>query len=207
MVMIQFVKKAPIYFIFNMLCKSMEEQRLIKKLRQVEVGAYEFLFREYYEWLCNYVFGICGNRNLSKDIVQEVKVRFWEKKKEVVVRESLKGYLIKACHNQFLQHIRKEKKQPDLLDKIRWNTILDSYFERKEDDVLVKSAFLKLDELIEMLPPKYKEIFIMNKLERRKYREIAQDMGISIKTVENQMSKFLRIIRENASILLLWFFL
>ncbi|MEO2050265.1 MAG: RNA polymerase sigma-70 factor [Allomuricauda sp.] len=185
----------------------MDEQQLIKKLRRGEVEAYEYLFKEYYEWLCNYVFRISGNRNLSKDIVQEVMVRFWEKKKEVVVRESLKGYLIKASHNQFLQHLRKEKKQPDLLNKIRWDTILDSYFERKEDDLHVKSALLKLDELIEMLPPKCKEIFIMNKLERRKYREIAQDMGISIKTVENQMSKALRIIRENASVLLLWFFL
>ena len=180
----------------------MEEQRLIKKLKQGEVEAYEYLFSEYYEWLCNYIFRISANRNLSKDIVQEVMVRLWEKKKQLSINGSIKGYLFRACHNQFLQHIRKEKKQPDLLDKVRWDTIYDSYFEKKEDDAYMKSALMKLEELIDMLPPKCKQIFIMNKLERRKYREIAQDMGISVKTVENQMSKALRIIRENASILL-----
>lgn len=181
----------------------MEEPILIGKLKQGDIHAYEYLFNEYYDWLCNYIFKLSGNRNLSKDIVQEVMVRIWEKRNQIVINGSLRGYLFKSCHNQFLQHVRKERKQPDLLDKIRWNTIYDSYFEKQEDDTYATATRQKLEELIDKLPPKCKEIFIMNKLERRKYREIAQDMGISIKTVENQMSKALKIIRENASMLML----
>ncbi len=180
----------------------MKEEVLIAKLKNGDVDAYEFLFKEYYDWLCNYIFKLSGDRSRSKDIVQETMVQLWEKKKQITIKGSLKGYLFKSCHNQFLQQIRKEKKQPDLLNKIRWDTIYNSYFEQKEEDVHMKSTLLKLDEIIDKLPPKCKEIFIMNKLERRKYREIAEDMGISIKTVENQMSKALRIIRENASVLL-----
>jgi len=101
-----------------------------------------------------------------------------------------------------LQQLRKDKKKPDLLDKIRWDIIYDSYLEQKEENTHLGATMQKLEELMDKLPPKCKEIFIMNKLERRKYREIAEDMGISIKTVENHMSKALRIIRENASILL-----
>ncbi|MGX1931073.1 RNA polymerase sigma factor [Flagellimonas sp. 2504JD4-2] len=180
----------------------MDEQELIEKLKQGEIHAYEYLFHEHYDWLCNYIFQLSGDRNLSKDIVQEVMVRIWEKRKKLTIKGAIKGYLFKSCHNQFLQQLRKQKKQPDLLDKIRWDTIHDSYFEQTEDDTYLKSTLLKLEELIDKLPPKCKEIFIMNKLERRKYREIAMDMGISIKTVENQMSKALRIIRENASVLM-----
>lgn len=181
----------------------MKEKLLIAKLKSGDLDAYEYLFHEYYDWLCNYIFKLSGDRSQSKDVVQETLVRLWEKKQEITIKGPLKGYLFKSCHNQFLQQIRKEKKQPDLLDKIRWDTIYNTYFEQKGEDVHMKSAMLKLDELIDKLPPKCKEIFIKNKLERRKYREIAEDMGISVKTVENQMSKALRIIRENASMLLL----
>lgn len=180
----------------------MEEQQLIEKLRQGDILAYEHLFDKYYDWLCNYIFRLSGDRNMSKDIVQDVMVRLWEKKGQITIKGSLKGYLFKSCYNQFLQQLRKEKKQLDLLNKIRLDTINDSYFEQKEDETHLKSPQLKLEELIDKLPPRCKEIFIMNKLERRKYREIAVDMGISIKTVENQMSKALRIIRETASVLL-----
>nr|WP_299073172.1 RNA polymerase sigma-70 factor [uncultured Allomuricauda sp.] len=181
----------------------MEDPILIGKLKQGDIHAYEYLFDHYYDWLCNYIFKLSGNRNLSKDIVQDVMVRIWEKRNQINIKSSIKSYLFKSCHNQFLMHVRREKKQPDLLDKIRWDTIYNSYFEKQEDDVYPKTARLKLDELLDKLPPKCKEIFIMHKLERRKYREIAEDMGISIKTVENQMSKALRIIRENASMLML----
>ncbi|MEM9363472.1 MAG: RNA polymerase sigma-70 factor [Bacteroidota bacterium] len=179
----------------------MNEQRLIGMLKKGEVQAYEYLFKEYYDWLCNYIFQLSGDRNLSKDIVQEVMVRLWEKRKQLSIRGSLKGYLFKSCHNQFLQELRKDRKQPDLLDRIRWDAICECYFEQKEEDTSLVRP--RLEELLDKLPPKCKEIFVMNKLERRKYREIAQHMGISIKTVENQMSKALRIIRENASMLLL----
>ncbi|WP_422348969.1 RNA polymerase sigma factor [Flagellimonas sp.] len=181
----------------------MNEKLLIAKLKQGDVSAYEYLFKEYYDWLCNYIFQLSGNRSLSKDLVQEVILKFWEKRDQIVIKGSLKGYLFRSCHNQFLMHVRKEKTRPDLLDRVRWEVIYNGYTEQKEEDMPMRPVMEKLEELIDKLPPKCKEIFIMNKLERRKYREIAEDMGISVKTVENQMSKALRIIRENASVLLL----
>ncbi len=201
----ELIKNPYVFYNFFTLVRillKMDEQILLSKLKAGDVSAYEYLFEEYYDWLCNYIFQLGGNRSLSKDVVQEVILKLWEKRKQLAIKGSLKAYLFKACHNQFLMHIRKEKNRADLLDKVRWETIYDSYFEQKEEDSPMKSVMDKLEELIEKLPPKCKEIFIMNKLERRKYREIAEDMGISVKTVENQMSKALRIIRENASMLL-----
>ena len=95
------------------------------------------------------------------------------------------------------------KRKPDLLDRIEWAAIYESYFEVRIEEDVYEGNLKKLDELLEKLPPKCREIFISNKLEKRKYKEIAKDLGLSVKTVESQMSRALRIIRENASMMLL----
>jgi RNA polymerase sigma-70 factor (ECF subfamily) len=177
----------------------MDEKSLIKNLRKGKPKAYQYLFSEYYDWLCNYVFNLCNNRKLSEDIVQDALVNLWEKRERILITTSLKNYLFKTCHNQFLQHIRKEKIQFDSLDKIKWDIITEVAFE----DDLYEYKMKKLNKLIDQLPPRCKEIFIQNKLEKKKYKEIALEMGISIKTVENQMSKALHFLRANATMFLL----
>lgn len=175
----------------------MKEKALIDKLREGKASAYEFLFSEYYEWLCNYIYKLCGNRTLTEDIVQEALIGFWEKREKIIITTSLKSYLFKTCHNQFLQHIRNEKVKFDDLDKIKWET----FAEVAEEEEDFKMA--KLIKLIDQLPPRCKEIFIQSKLEKKKYKEIALDLGISVKTVENQMTKALYFLRQNATSFLL----
>lgn len=177
----------------------MNEQEIIRRLRKGKTKAYQYIFSEYYEWLCNYVFNLCNDRALAEDIVQEAIVGLWEKRKTIIITTSLKNYLFKTCHNQFLQHIRSRKIQFDTLDKIRWDVISEATLE----DDLHELKMEKLNFLINQLPPRCKEIFIQNKLEKRKYKEIALDMGISVKTVENQMSKALHFLRANAHTFLL----
>lgn len=190
-------------FYFWSIVLVMTNVQLKKNLRLGHKLAYEFLFDEYYNWLCNYVFKLSGNRSLSKDLVQEVMIKFYEGRHKIKVETNLKSYLFTMCHNHFLNYVRGSKKKPDLLDRIEWAAIYESYFEVKVEDDTFESDLKKLEELLDKLPPKCREIFILNKLEKRKYKEIAQDMGLSIKTVESQMSRALRIIRENASMLLL----
>ncbi|MDB2606707.1 RNA polymerase sigma-70 factor [Zobellia sp.] len=178
----------------------MNDKELLKKLKQGDTLAYKYLFSEYYVWLCNYVFKLCNDRTLSEDIVQETIINFWEKRSALLITVSLKSYLFRSCHNQFLQHIRKEKIKLDFLDNIRWELLADV---QSEDESLKETKFNKLNQLIEELPPRCKEVFVKNKLEKRKYKEIALDLGISVKTVENQMSKALHFLKENATSFLL----
>lgn len=177
----------------------MNEQKLIGRLRKGKSDAYRYLFSEYYDWLCNYVYNLCYDRSLAEDIVQDTMVNLWEKRKSIIITTSLKNYLFKTCHNQFLQYIRKQKIKFDNLDKIRWDVISEAMLE----DDLHELRMEKLNKLIDQLPPRCKEIFVQNKLEKRKYKEIAIDMGISIKTVENQMSKALHFLKENATTFML----
>lgn len=178
---------------------NMNDKKLIGRLRKGSPKAYQYLFSEYYDWLCNYIFKLCKDRSLSEDIVQDAMVALWEKRNTIMITSSLKNYLFKTCHNQFLQHIRSQKVQFDTLDKIRWDVISEATLE----DDLFDFRMQKLNRLIDQLPPRCKEIFIQSKLEKKKYKEIALDMGISIKTVENQMSKALHFLRVNATTFML----
>lgn len=172
------------------------EAVLLERLRKDDALAYKELFETYYSWLCNYVCSLCNDPVLAEDLAQETMIKFWEKRKNIKVETSLKNYLFRTCHNEFLQHIRKKKIKVDFLDQVRWDVLSAAYEEEKAPD---SSRTDKLYQLINQLPPKCKEVFILNKLERRKYKEIAKDLGISIKTVENHMSKALSFMRKHAS--------
>ncbi|MFD2588904.1 RNA polymerase sigma factor [Croceitalea marina] len=176
----------------------MNEGVLIEKLRKGKPTAYKYLFSEYYQWLCNYIYNLSGNRSLSEDIVQEALISFWEKRERIIITTSLKSYLFKTCHNQFLQHLRTQKIKFDELDKIKWEALTEAAVEEETEFKLAK-----LNILIDQLPPRCKEIFIQSKLEKKKYKEIALDLGISVKTVENQMSKALHFLKTNATLFLL----
>lgn len=173
----------------------MKEQKVISGLRKGHSKAYRYLFSEYYDWLCNYIFKLCHDRHLAEDIVQSAMVTLWEKRKTIMITSSLKNYLFKTCHNQFLLHLRSQKVRFDELDKIQWDVISEATMEQDVKELKLK----KLNDLINELPPRCKEIFIQNKLQKRKYKEIALNLGISVKTVENQMSKALHFLRANAT--------
>ncbi len=178
----------------------MTKKELIYGLKNGEHKAYKFLFSEYYEWLCNYVYKLSGNYSLSEDLVQEVFVKLWDNHKNITIESSLKNYLFKSCHNQFLLHLRKEKKKMTFLESLQQDVLYKIYDEDNDDSVLDHN-FNKLQTIINQLPPKCKEVFIMAKLDQKKYKEIATDMGISIKTVEAQMSKALKFVREKSTML------
>lgn len=177
----------------------MNDKILIEKLRRGDVEAYRYIFDEYFDWLCNYVHKLSGDSSISQDIVQNVMINIWEKRNRIIITTSVKSYLFKSCHNEFLQQLRKEKRNIDLLDKIRWETLFDVYqVDSFIEEDLHEEQMSKLNQLLLKLPPRCREIFIKNKLEKRKYREIAVDMNISIKTVESQMSKALHFLKANA---------
>jgi len=180
----------------------MKQDILLKKLREGDLSAYQFLFDEYYTWLYNYLLKLSCDPQLSEDLTQDTMLHIWEKRKALVITTSLKNYLFKSCHNQFLMHLRKEKRNRTLLDQIRWEAVFEVYQDNMDSEES-DSRFEKLQVLIEMLPPRCREVFIQGKLQNKKYRHIAEDMGISVKTVEAQMSKALSYLRQHAHNLLL----
>lgn len=180
----------------------MEEKILLKKICSGADDAYGFLFEEYYGWLCNYALKLSGNQQLAEDIVQETLLGIWEKRRTLIITTSIKNYLFRSCHNQFLMHLRKQKKNKDLLESIRWTTVFEVYQEKFGKSVKEEQLDL-INSLLEKLPPRCKEVFVKGKLHQLQYKDIAQEMGISVKTVEAQMSKALNFLRQHAHLFLL----
>lgn len=105
----------------------------------------------------------------------------------------LKSYLYKATYNRFINYYRSQKKELKLSEELKHEAL--EYFAVTDDDEIVKKINL-VKEGIDRLPKRCKEIFIMNKVQGMKYREIAEELNISIKTVEAQISTGLRLIKS-----------
>lgn len=152
------------------------------------------LFNEYYGDLCRKAFRIINNKVSSEDIVQDVFFKLWENRKKIQIQTSLKAYLNRMVFNESISYLRKNKELINFSDNIEIedvNTnIADKRVEHKELRKIIDSAINKL-------PPACKTIFLLSRIDELSYKQIAEKLDISIKTVENQMGKALRILRQS----------
>ena len=170
----------------------------------LEGSEFEQLFRDYFTPLMAFTRKILVDEDDAREVVHQVFINLWEKRKELDLSTSLKSYLFTSVHNRSLNLIRDRKKfsaeeVPEMAGE--WDV-----------SVQIESMELeeKIKEAIDLLPEKCREVFELNRFEGLKYREIAEKLGISIKTVENQMSKALKILREQLArylTILLWLLL
>jgi RNA polymerase sigma-70 factor (family 1) len=153
---------------------------------------FEKLFKEHYEALSNYAFSILRNKDDAEDIVQDVFIKLWQNSPDVIHTPQVKFYLLTAVKNGCISFLRKQagKKfvQPD---NLQLTTSEDSRDHTTDPAKLVGDA-------ISLLPTQCAVIFKMSRFGKLTYGQIAQELGISVKTVENQVGKALRIMREYA---------
>lgn len=150
-----------------------------------------YLMDAFHHNLCVYAESLCRDSYLAQDIVQNVFLRVWEGHRKLDVELSIKSYLYRAVHNEYIDQYRK-KSNLIALETDYIKNLTDILEEDSSD--LVRLITLVQGE-IQSLPPKCKEIFILGKQEGLTYSEIAEHLGISFRTVENQMSKAFSIIR------------
>ena len=160
-------------------------------------SSYEELFRTWYTPLCKMIFRILQDKDLTEDIVQEVFIKLWEKRTELKIEVSLKAYLYRAAINASYNHLEKNKRYPKLALEDMSVELKDS--SNVEAKVQAEELEKKINESLLALPEACREVFILSRQEGLSYKEIAETLGISIKTVENQMGKALRIFRERLS--------
>lgn len=170
-----------------------EENILVEKIKAGDEKAFETLFRHFYPHLCLYATQVLKDPSAAEEIVQEFFVRLWEKRKETEIETSVKNYLFRAIKNHCLNYIKHNQIKNQYSQKI--------LTERKsisadEDITSQTELFQKIEQSIAELPEKRQEIFRLNRQEGLKYREIAEKMNISIKTVETQMGLAIKTLRE-----------
>jgi RNA polymerase sigma-70 factor, ECF subfamily len=171
----------------------MEHENPNLRNRKVDEQYMEVLFRDHYKGLCLFARQYIYDNEKVEDIVQDVFLNIWEKGELIASDSQVKGYLYTSVKNRCLNYIRDNKKFADNVEVARIeNTDTSSKIEYRELEQLIKTT-------IESLPEKCREVFEMSRFKEMKYQEIADALGISVKTVEAQMSKALKVLREKVA--------
>lgn len=184
---------------------NLEEIILVKSLKKGDRAAFKFFFETYYDRLVAYINTFTNDKMTSEDIVQQAFISFWEDRNKIDVSKSPRSYLFTIAYHRYIDSIRIEKRKERFLDEL-WQRALSSRI--KEDEEVLKKRIDKLKSILDTLPPKCKEIIHLNKVEGIKYKEIADKMCISIKTVESQMriafKKIRKAFKDDKTFLMLW---
>jgi RNA polymerase sigma-70 factor (ECF subfamily) len=156
--------------------------------------AFELLFRKYYLRLCGFANKFLNDPEESREIVQELFMKIWERREDIDPEDSLKSYLFKIAQNQSLNRLRKKKVESKYVEIYKLVYIDHNEFSSHES-LLAKELEDNITIAINTIPPKCKRVFELSRMEGLKYAEIAKLLNIPVKTVEAQMSKALYILR------------
>lgn len=166
--------------------------------------AFEALFRAHYRPLCAFAMGYLKDMDKAEDLVQDLFFRLWLDREKVQVTTSVKAYLYASVRNRCLNAVKSGAKvralNEDMDDRVQVE-------ERSEDEHTERIA--RVQAAIESLPEERRKVFKLSRYDGLKYHEIAERLGISVKTVENQMGsalKTLRIELQDLVPLLPWLF-
>ena len=172
-----------------------EELFIVKKMIEGDIDSFKYFFDKYYNDLCNFVNIYLHDKVLAEEIVQDIFVYLWGNKENLRINTSVKAYLFTASKLKSLNHLRDTRNQKRIIDQLGKSAASDTI---DFDDSLVDTEEFRkiLDAAIEQLPPKCKKIFLLSKKEELSNKEIAEQLGISVKTVENQMTVALKKLRE-----------
>lgn len=173
-----------------------EESKRLKAIKQGSVKDFEIVFRLYYKPLLDYASSILKDRDEAEEIIQELFFKFWKNKESLEITSSLKSYLYRSVYNNCLQLIKHEQVKLNYSNHIKHQV---EYSEEPLEQVKGNELHTKIIETLEKLPDRCKEIFKLNRFEGMKYHEIAEKLAISIKTVEANMSKALKVFRKSLS--------
>lgn len=171
----------------------MSEIEAVIAMKKGDRIAFRYLFNTFYDRLVSYITTYTHDKIQSEDIVQHAFIRFWEDRSKLDDTKSPKSYLYAIAYNRYIDNVKKAKKQEKLLSQI-WERALVERIE--EDSDALEKRIQKMKQVIDSLPPKCREIIMLNKIQGVKYKEIADQMGISVKTVESQMRIAFTKIRE-----------
>lgn len=174
---------------------SNEEFFILQRMIEGDENAFKYFFDTYYDNLCNFVNSYLRDETLSEDVVQSIFIYLWEKKDSLPSNCSIKSYLYTASKNKSLNQLRDIKNKNRIAEALFTEPELVS--EEKAD------LFLEFEELksiismaIDGLPNQCKTIYQLSRDEGLTNKEIAEKLGIAVKTVENQMTIAIRKIKD-----------
>lgn len=172
---------------------SNTESEIDRLFRDDPEKAFEYIYSNYYQMLCNRSLRITYDMSSAEDVVQEVLLELWNKKDSLSEGSSIIAYLKTSVYNRSLNFIKVKSMSFESDELLKHHINNDA---SPHEEVIGVETSKQIYNIIEQLPPKCRTVFALSRYEEKSYREISEDLGISVKTVENQISKALKTLRS-----------
>lgn len=168
---------------------------ILKRIKEGDIKAFEQLFRAYHAPLCLYAISITGRKEVAEEIVQELFYTLWKERESLNILRSIKSYLYGAVRNQSLQycehHLVRERHREKVL-----SAPTDSPAVTPHEQLEYSELKTIIDRTLARLPDRRRQIFAMHRFEGLKYKEIADRLSLSVKTIEAEMTKTYQLLRK-----------
>lgn len=172
---------------------AIDQRELLARLRGGDTTAFDAIFRAHYALLVRVAESMLHERATAEEIAQDVMLELWRRREQLDVTESVRGYMLQATRNRALNHLRhraiERRSEPQIVESAARVPLADAATREGEIEAAIRAA-------IADLPERCRAVFELSRVEGLKYAEIATRLGISVKTVEVQMGKALRVLRE-----------
>ncbi len=171
-----------------------KEQDLLNRLKADQKSALNELYKTYWELLFLSAYNLLNNKEACEEIVQDIFINIWEKRKELEINTTFKGYLYGMVRYKVFNYLRIHTKKKEVNDPI----LLEKRFQYNsaESKIVYQDYEKHLEKVVSSLPDKCKTVYQLSRNEHLSHKEIAQRLNISTKTVENHITKALQIIRK-----------
>ncbi|HJS56109.1 MAG TPA: RNA polymerase sigma-70 factor [Chitinophagaceae bacterium] len=170
-----------------------ENETITALLSQRDETVFEQVFKSHFKRLHAYAFTILRDDADAEEMVQQVFFKLWERSEKLSLTGSVSAYLYRAVHNESLNYIKHRKIKSNHQLHVAHN--MKNEVDHPGKKILAGELEKKIHSALNELPEQCRTIFQMSRFDELKYREIADKLGISVKTVENQMGKALKLLR------------
>lgn len=153
------------------------------------------LYFEHYTHLCQMVFRYVNNEDATKDIVQEIFIKYWKNLDKIHIHESEPAYLKKACINGALNFLKETERRKQREDRFAHESDLQSG-DRPDRQYLGNETLDRVNNAIGTLPEICRHVFLLSRHEEKSYKEISAMLNISVNTVEKHIGKALKTLRK-----------
>lgn len=174
---------------------DLSDQHWLTALRSGDESALRAIFDRHYLLLLGDIYRLIPDEDTCKDLAQEIFVELWRKRRDIDIHTSLRAYLRRSAINRALNHI-KANRRTVLVEQDEREEQADERESEQQSHERQENLERALHQAIDQLPEKCRLVFSLSRFENMSHREISEQLGISVKTIENQITKAMRLLRE-----------
>ncbi|MDR3246641.1 MAG: RNA polymerase sigma-70 factor [Prevotellaceae bacterium] len=173
-----------------------EETELVARVKNGDTQAFTLLFYSYKDKLSGFLLNLTGSADESKDIVQDVFMKIWQDRENIDKIKNFNAYIFKSAQNRMIDNLRKFSRERFSLTDLDDANIMEENTEKPDEIFFEKEKRLIFQDAVNKLSAQQKKIYQYHREQGKLLKDIAQEMNLSLSTVQNHMNKAIKNIRE-----------